>query len=43
MRPWLLAMLAATVLAFRISVAQESIAACNPFVEGCVSISRAAR
>lgn len=34
---------AATALAFWISVTQESIAACNPFVEGCVSISRAAR
>lgn len=33
----------ASVAAFRISVAQEYITACNPFIEGCVSISRAAR
>lgn len=33
----------ASVAAFWISVAQEYITACNPLVEGCVSISRAAR
>ncbi len=47
--PWALPLVAgllpfaATALAFWISVTEESIAACNPFVEGCVSISRAAR
>lgn len=49
LRLWLLPLVAgllpaaAVASAFWISVAQESIAACNPFVDGCVSISRAAR
>lgn len=33
----------ASLAAFAISVAQEAIAPCNPFVDGCVSVSRAAR
>jgi hypothetical protein len=33
----------ATVLAWALSTRMELIPACNPFVEGCVSISRAAR
>ena len=33
----------AAIVALRISVAQEFVAACNPFIDGCVSISRAAR
>ncbi len=46
---WPLAMLAgalplvATLLAFFLSVRLELVPACNPFVDGCVSISRAAR
>lgn len=35
--------LAATLVAFQISVAHGYFAACNPLVDGCVSISRAAR
>lgn len=35
--------LAATAVAFRLSLHLELIPACNPFVDGCVSISRAAR
>lgn len=35
--------LAATLLAFSLSLRLELIPACNPFVDGCVSISRAAR
>lgn len=48
-RVWMLPLIAgllpavAAGVAFWISVAQESIAACNPFLDGCVSISRAAR
>lgn len=33
----------ASLVAFGISVSQELIPACNPFVDGCVSVSRAAR
>lgn len=33
----------ASLAAFGISVSQELIPACNPFVDGCVSVSRAAR
>ncbi len=33
----------ATVVAFQLAVAQGQFPSCNPFVEGCVSISRAAR
>ena len=46
---WPLALLAgllplvATLAAFTLSVALGLIEACNPFVDGCVSISRAAR
>lgn len=46
---WPLALLAgllplvATALAYRLSIAQDLAPGCNPFVEGCVSISRAAR
>jgi len=49
LRAWVLPLVAgllpavAVASAFWISVAQESIAACNPFIDGCVSISRAAR
>jgi hypothetical protein len=48
-RLWLLPLVAgllpaiAAVAAFRISVAQEIFASCNPFIDGCVSISRAGR
>lgn len=35
--------LAATVIAFRLSVQLGLVPSCNPFVDGCVSISRAAR
>lgn len=35
--------LVATVIAFRLSVQLGLVPACNPFVDGCVSISRAAR
>ncbi|HEY5763653.1 MAG TPA: hypothetical protein VIS73_10650 [Rhodocyclaceae bacterium] len=35
--------LLATVIAFNLSVAQGYFATCNPFIDGCVSISRAAR
>lgn len=48
-RVWMLPLIAgllpalAAGAAFWISVAQESIAACNPFIDGCVSISRAGR
>jgi hypothetical protein len=35
--------LVASLLAFALSVQAQTIPACNPFVEGCVSISRAAR
>jgi len=35
--------LVATGVAFRLSLQLELIPACNPFVDGCVSISRAAR
>lgn len=48
-RLWLLPLIAgllpavAAILAFRISVAHEVFATCNPFVEGCVSISKAGR
>jgi hypothetical protein len=47
--PWILPLVAgllpavATALAFRISAAEGSIPACNPFIDGCVSVSRAAR
>jgi hypothetical protein len=34
---------AAAAAALWISLAQETIAACNPFIDGCVSISRAGR
>jgi hypothetical protein len=46
---WPLALLAgllplvATLVAFRLSVHEGLVPACNPFIEGCVSISRAAR
>jgi len=33
----------ATVVAFQVAVAQGQFASCNPLLEGCVSISRAAR
>lgn len=33
----------ATVAAFQVAVAQGQFASCNPFIDGCVSISRAAR
>jgi hypothetical protein len=33
----------ATVVAFQVAVAQGQFSSCNPFVDGCVSISRAAR
>jgi xanthosine utilization system XapX-like protein len=33
----------ASLAAFGISVSQDLIPACNPFVDGCVSVSRAAR
>jgi hypothetical protein len=48
-RLWLLPLIAgllpavAAVAAFRISVTQEIFAPCNPFIDGCVSISRAGR
>ena len=48
-RLWLLPLIAgllpaaAAVAAFRISVAYEIFASCNPFIDGCVSISRAGR
>lgn len=48
-RLWLLPLIAgllpavAAILAFRISIAHEVFAGCNPFVEGCVSISKAGR
>ena len=48
-RLWLLPLIAgllpavAAVAAFRISVAHEIFASCNPFIDGCVSISRAGR
>jgi hypothetical protein len=32
-----------TAIAFQLAVAQGQFAACNPFLDGCVSISRAAR
>lgn len=47
--PWVLPLLAgalpaaAAALALGISVAQDLVPACNPFVDGCVSVSRAAR
>jgi hypothetical protein len=47
--PWLLPLIAgvlpvvASAVAFRISVAEGLVSACNPFVDGCVSVSRAAR
>ncbi len=34
---------AAAVVAFQVAVAQGQFAWCNPFIDGCVSISRAAR
>jgi hypothetical protein len=46
---WPLALLAgllplvATLLAWALSVRQELVPACNPFIDGCTSISRAAR
>jgi hypothetical protein len=46
---WPLALLAglvpavAALLAFALSVQQQLVPGCNPFIEGCVSISRAAR
>jgi len=49
MRLWWLPLLAgllpalATALAFNLAVAQGQFASCNPLLEGCVSISRAAR
>ena len=33
----------ATVIAFQLAVAQGQFPSCNPFIDGCVSISRAAR
>lgn len=48
-RLWLLPLIAgllpavAAVAAFRISVAQDIFPPCNPFIDGCVSISRAGR
>jgi hypothetical protein len=48
-RSWALPLVAgllppvAAVIAFRISASQGLIPDCNPFVEGCVSVSRAAR
>jgi len=35
--------LAATLLAFSISISEGKFGACNPLIDGCVSISRAAR
>lgn len=48
-RLWVLPVIAgllpalATIAAFRISLAHDLISTCNPFVDGCVSISRAGR
>ncbi len=35
--------LLATLIAFELAVAQGQFSSCNPFIDGCVSISRAAR
>lgn len=48
-RLWLVPLIAgllpviAAFAAFRLSIAQEIFASCNPFIDGCVSISRAGR
>jgi hypothetical protein len=48
-RLWLLPLIAgllpavAAIVAFRVSVAHEVFSSCNPFLDGCVSISRAGR